>query len=380
MSFCAIPFRDRGSAKRQKNGLVSSNRETAEEDYSGSPPSSPLIEFIRPNRLSSSPERQDVPGPSSDLGTTPLPRSLTNRVEVLLPQCHHGRNLFPQQARQECRRLLISPSLLTRIYLTRNPPAVSPPANRRWLFITFGRFAEFCQLHGLDWISRRGETIEKQIRTASIGLQGGRLLDVAWLYYGSLVQNLPQHRFFFFDDYSDEDVDAAIASPLQPPGRPQAGQPSPSPASSLSAIDDADLGSVMEDNSVDRMVVSAKRSHPSDSRPRQTKRRRTQPPLFKGQLAKKTRQPRINQVLERAKSAGSTARNLTTVSRRHAAAHMKPPRALRAPKPSDLSILDVVEPQAPNFIKIAARTARSRREPGKDKPFQEDHQLSNPRR
>ncbi|KAI1766831.1 Mus7/MMS22 family-domain-containing protein [Hypoxylon sp. FL1150] len=134
-----------------------------------------------------------------------------------------------------------------------------------------------------------------------------------------------------------------------------------------------DAGSVIEDDHIDYMLHGNKRaSADAGGRERPRKRRKSQPSTSKGPTGQPKRQQRITGLLGRTKSttAGSSASN-------HAAKNASAPkhrmteinkRPTRPRSPPRLSILDVVEPNAPPFIRIAARTAKKRSDKGRSSP------------
>ncbi|KAH9898668.1 Mus7/MMS22 family-domain-containing protein [Xylariomycetidae sp. FL2044] len=133
-----------------------------------------------------------------------------------------------------------------------------------------------------------------------------------------------------------------------------------------------DAASVVEDNSVDRMLLSNKRSSTEGYiRQRPRKRRKDQQATFKGHLGQTKRQPKITGLLGRSKSLATTSKakpqrprsvEYTTPSSKASGS------APRMPTPPRLSIVDVVEADAPLFIRIAARTANRRSDQGRSSP------------
>ncbi|KAI5923785.1 Mus7/MMS22 family-domain-containing protein [Camillea tinctor] len=135
--------------------------------------------------------------------------------------------------------------------------------------------------------------------------------------------------------------------------------------------DDAD--SVVEENLIDQMLPPTKRARGdrgSLDRPR--KRRKDQQSIFKGQHTQPKRQQRITGHLHRVKSGAadfdSKNRRVQSnlISRGRTATHSR--GNARSPTPPRLSILDVVEADAPSFIRIAARTAKKRSDKGRSSP------------
>ncbi|KAI1471640.1 Mus7/MMS22 family-domain-containing protein [Daldinia caldariorum] len=134
-----------------------------------------------------------------------------------------------------------------------------------------------------------------------------------------------------------------------------------------------DAGSVIEDNSIDYMLSGNKRaSMDTTGLERPKKRRKNQQPTFKGNLGQQKRQQRITGLLSRAKSAVTEP----SIKRRHmgnSSSGRRRTNGLSKPvnrptPPPRLSILDVVEPDAPPFIRIAARSANRRLDQGRSSP------------
>ncbi|KAJ8125663.1 hypothetical protein O1611_g7975 [Lasiodiplodia mahajangana] len=103
------------------------------------------------------------------------------------------------------------------------------------------------------------------------------------------------------------------------------------------------------------------------------KRKRGQQSIFEGRPGQRKRQQRITGLLSRSHSVSSTPMRGSHVPKGSIGA--VPPgksnrdkRVSATPRPAQLSILDVVEPNAPAFIRIAARTASKRRDKGRSSP------------
>ncbi|KAI0181785.1 Mus7/MMS22 family-domain-containing protein [Hypoxylon sp. FL1284] len=134
-----------------------------------------------------------------------------------------------------------------------------------------------------------------------------------------------------------------------------------------------DAGSVIEEDYIDDMFQGSKRPGADIGRQgRPRKRRRNQQSTFKDPAGPPKRQQRITGLLSRTKDAavGSAARshasrNGSVAKRRTKELNKRP---VRSPAPPQLSILDVVEQDAPPFIRIAARTARKRSDKGRSSP------------
>ncbi|KAK7747952.1 hypothetical protein SLS53_001204 [Cytospora paraplurivora] len=127
--------------------------------------------------------------------------------------------------------------------------------------------------------------------------------------------------------------------------------------------------SVIEEDYVDRMLPGRKRNRTSNG-PR-SKRKKTQQKSFKGK--QRYRQPKISNTLrplERSPSGTNTTR--------HTGSKIKSSTGdLRAASPPALGIVDVVEPNAPQFVKIAARAASRRLDMGRSKPRRKNINLGN---
>ncbi|KXX75508.1 Protein mms22 [Madurella mycetomatis] len=134
-----------------------------------------------------------------------------------------------------------------------------------------------------------------------------------------------------------------------------------------------DGDSVLEDDAIDWMLPTKKRSgsYSTSRRAKKQKKSRTQS-VFKGNPSQLSRQPKITQVLSRSKHAItsiSTKEDSTDHPHRtrDGSSTKRRPRK-RAATPPLLSILDVVEPDAPRFVKIAARAVKRKANLGKASP------------
>ncbi|KAJ2981269.1 hypothetical protein NUW58_g6728 [Xylaria curta] len=146
---------------------------------------------------------------------------------------------------------------------------------------------------------------------------------------------------------------------------------------SLPVEDDA--VSVIEEDHIDNMVSLGKRtSNGGGGLPR--KRKKGQQSIFNGQPNQKKRQQRITGLLSRTKSVSKTPTRCSKASKDSIGAGWPEKRNLERRKPTTtrpprLGILDVVEPDAPAFIRIAARTASRRRDRGRSSPSQKSIML-----
>ncbi|KAI1851656.1 hypothetical protein JX266_003118 [Neoarthrinium moseri] len=161
---------------------------------------------------------------------------------------------------------------------------------------------------------------------------------------------------FFFDDDSDDDFTTLrnddIEDALETTGFP---------------IFEDDAGSVIEEDHIDQMLPGKKRAEPSvDGLPRPTKRRKTQT-TFKGHPVERKRQQKLTGMVNRSKSTTHTGSSSSKLARHTSSIPQRGAASQRA-SPPRLSILDVLEPNAPSFVRIAARTASRRRNKGRSSP------------
>ncbi|KAK3304457.1 Mus7/MMS22 family-domain-containing protein [Chaetomium strumarium] len=129
-------------------------------------------------------------------------------------------------------------------------------------------------------------------------------------------------------------------------------------------LDEDDGASVVEEDTIDWMLPGRKRAGPQTASTRAKKQKRSMmKSIFTGVSNQPSRQPKITQVLNRAKgrSTGSGCRK-----RDGSSAHRGSRK--RAATPPLLSILDVVEPDAPRFVKLAARAVKRKANLGKTSP------------
>ncbi|KAI1070675.1 hypothetical protein LB507_006995 [Fusarium sp. FIESC RH6] len=135
-----------------------------------------------------------------------------------------------------------------------------------------------------------------------------------------------------------------------------------------------DEGSAIEDNAIDYMAVSRKRQlNLSESFNGTAKRHRSSSFQRKSSAAKRPHQPRITSMLSGSRHASVPA--LESVKKKHRQSAVKRSGKKRSSKnvlkpfsPPRLGILDVVEPDAPRFLKIAARSATRRQDMGRSSP------------
>ncbi|RYP58794.1 hypothetical protein DL770_010355 [Monosporascus sp. CRB-9-2] len=129
-----------------------------------------------------------------------------------------------------------------------------------------------------------------------------------------------------------------------------------------------DAGSVVEEDHIDRMLPGGKRtSGRADGQGRPRKKRKGEQSTFKGQPGQR-KQQRITGLLGRTKSTSSTGHNRKDGRTSASYTNKSTTTRIRPSTPPRLSILDVAEPDAPAFIRIAARAARQRPGKGRSSP------------
>ncbi|WZH48071.1 Mus7/MMS22 family-domain-containing protein [Fusarium acuminatum] len=137
-----------------------------------------------------------------------------------------------------------------------------------------------------------------------------------------------------------------------------------------------DEGSVVEDNAVDPMSTGRKRQMKlSDSFNSTAKRRKSSDTSRKQSAPKGPHQPMITSMLSGTRGASVPAAELIkkkyrqpTLKRKSKGGKRSKTDMRRSYAPPRLSILDVVEPNAPRFLKIAARSATQRQDMGRSSP------------
>lgn len=142
---------------------------------------------------------------------------------------------------------------------------------------------------------------------------------------------------------------------------------------SVTELFDFDDGaSVVEEDVVDRMLPGKKR-RPDVAMSRPRKRQKTQQKVFKDSAHKRYQQPKISQ------SFHNPDRLSTGVAgRRHPGTHKHTKLQVeRLKAPPALSIVDFIQHNAPNFVKIAARAASRRKDMGRAKPSYKNIDLGN---
>ncbi|TPX13226.1 uncharacterized protein E0L32_006426 [Thyridium curvatum] len=171
---------------------------------------------------------------------------------------------------------------------------------------------------------------------------------------------------FFFDDTDNSDIESVQQETTV------LDKEAMSVGRSDLPLDLLDGASASEEDIIDDMISSRKRRSASSQQELQPvkRRKKSRSSTFQGQVGQKTRQPKITRHLSRARTAignshSQTRANSSVGKSRSTATHQSRPRRS---KPPMLSILDVVDQEAPLFIKIAARTARKRPGLGKSSP------------
>ncbi|KAJ3558540.1 hypothetical protein NPX13_g9683 [Xylaria arbuscula] len=181
---------------------------------------------------------------------------------------------------------------------------------------------------------------------------------VAQRRYTSTQQGLDS-ALFLSDDSDDSDSTVRLQAPNIS-----------FPDISAPAVDD-DTASIIEEDHIDHMFSRSRMKNPGSTAP-QKKRKRGQQSTFSGQAGQRKRQQRITGILNRTKSVSRTQNSRTQVSESSMSFHQAKSRNIGKKKiisrPAPLGILDVVEPNAPAFIRIAARTASKRRDKGRSSP------------
>ncbi|KAK0385586.1 hypothetical protein NLU13_6764 [Sarocladium strictum] len=150
----------------------------------------------------------------------------------------------------------------------------------------------------------------------------------------------------------------------------------------------SDDGSGMEDNQVDHMLAPRKRQMKLVESFQGAGNRQKTPQNAATLPRRKTgpRQPKITNAFAGVAEASSTALRMpkkhgkrnrvhTNATKERSSGPKKKKSVL--PRTSSLSILDVIEPDAPRFLKIAARSAKQRRNQGRSSPSHKTIRLAN---
>ncbi|KAK0117155.1 hypothetical protein ONS96_012989 [Cadophora gregata f. sp. sojae] len=148
-----------------------------------------------------------------------------------------------------------------------------------------------------------------------------------------------------------------------------------------SVFDQSRLGFADEDDKIDAMLPSKKRVSTGSSRPRKKRKSGSGLSVRTGSGSYK-QQPKITDHLHKPKSRSSIGKSASRdrkTSRRYGRSVSRP----RKPAPPRLGILDVMTPvgrkerDLPQFIRVAARTARSRVGQGRQSPSRKFIRLAN---
>ncbi|RYP09173.1 hypothetical protein DL764_001444 [Monosporascus ibericus] len=130
-----------------------------------------------------------------------------------------------------------------------------------------------------------------------------------------------------------------------------------------------DGGSAVEEDHIDRMLPGGKRtSRGAHGQERPRKKRKGEQSTFKEQRGQRKRQQRITGLLGRTKSTSSTGHGRQDGHTSASYTKKSTTTRIRPSTPPRLSILDLAEPDAPAFIRIAARAARQRPGKGRSSP------------
>lgn len=135
--------------------------------------------------------------------------------------------------------------------------------------------------------------------------------------------------------------------------------------------------SLQEDNRIDAMLSSRKRQSSFSIGRKKSKKRRISSSLFPVPGQKYKRQPRITERFSEVTNEEVIGRAKPRTSKSQPS-HAQISSRRSRPKPSRLSVLDVTEPgEMPQFLRIAARNARSRKDLGRHSPTRKFIRLAN---
>lgn len=147
------------------------------------------------------------------------------------------------------------------------------------------------------------------------------------------------------------------------------------PRSGTEVPDFDDGASVVEEDVVDRMLPGNKRRLDA-TRSRQRKRQKTQQKAFPDAAHTRYQQPKISQSFHHSDRSDRLSTGMTGI--RRPATHKHNKRQVgRLKSPPALSIVDFIQPNAPNFVKVAARAASRRKDMGRSKPSYKNIDLGN---
>jgi len=141
------------------------------------------------------------------------------------------------------------------------------------------------------------------------------------------------------------------------------------------SVFDDDAGSAMEDDQVDHMLPTSRRRSRIGQSLRLTKRSKASTTSSHSGSIRKLKQTKISDPVARTgrlRDNPPTKRSSTNGQQHQRQNRDEPRRAMAATKPKRLAprlgILDVIEPNAPSFMRIAARTTKKRADKGRASP------------
>ncbi|OLN80957.1 Protein MSP1-like protein 2 [Colletotrichum chlorophyti] len=164
----------------------------------------------------------------------------------------------------------------------------------------------------------------------------------------------------FSDDSDDEMV--PTPHPIRSGHIAQGGKLTNGPSTEIMLHDEDGALSVVEDNQIDHMLPSKKRQLTLNESFRQPVKRQKQSNSTLGNQTKK-----LGRLLKTANRSSEVTRLEPRMKNRKSATGSSR-STVRTNPPPQLSILDVIEPDAPQFLKIAARAAQKRRHLGRSSP------------
>ncbi|KAL2755824.1 hypothetical protein ACRALDRAFT_1050902 [Sodiomyces alcalophilus JCM 7366] len=165
-------------------------------------------------------------------------------------------------------------------------------------------------------------------------------------------------------DISDE-------SDTELPEIPQASRESPVAQTVVNLEDTDDGSSAEEHDEIDHMIQRRKRQLDRTSSHSNTSKRRKTLHSSSSRNRKRGEQQTITSHFSSLTGQPSTAKNSNSTTRPRVARGPQKRRSKSAKKPAApprIGILDVIEPRAPQFLKIAARTAKRRAHKGRSSP------------
>ena len=345
--------------KRYRSSRLLSSRKRSKAQISSPPVPSSLSTLLRPDLWgtpSMSPEPTTMPDQSQDLGNTPLPsqprrvRSPFRRIpdEIPSPEGTKPPNVVDLTVQDEGDSSSDSEASSSSSG-SRSGSDVVERNRRRIRGVLPASYLRVVQQSGRDTARTNRRSPD---RSPGRGPRRGVALPKP-----SNPKPSPSIPFFFNDSDDDNDNNEPSTKPMEQRENRR------DLALDLLFDNDGD-SSAMEDDHIDMMLFRNKRSSaPSGGLPRPKKRKTTKQSAFKAPQGQKTRQPTIAQALSRSQT--TTQDNPV---RRPRPSSRKRQRPTKLAKPPLLSILDVVEPKAPQFIKVAARTARRNKNLGKASP------------